>query len=140
METSESLGYLKGLMDGLDLDPTTKEAKVFNAIVDVLENLTMDIEDMTEGLEVLGEEIDAVDEDLSALEEFVYDGDDCDCGCDCCGDEEEMAEFEVQCPTCNAEITVDEETVMQGKFECPNCGEVLEFEFECDDDCDCCHE
>ena len=26
---------------------------------------------------------------------------------------------------------------MQGKFECPNCGEVLEFEVEYDDDCDC---
>lgn len=137
METSESLGYLKGLMDGLDLDENSKEAKVFNAIVDVLENLTMDIEDMTEGLEIVGEEIDAVDEDLSALEEYVYD-DDCDCGCDCC---DEMEELAVECPSCGEEIIVDEETVMQGKFECPNCGEVLEFEFDCDcddDDCHCC--
>ena len=86
METSESLGYLKGLIDGLDLDPNKKETKVFNAIIDVLENLTEDMEDMTEGLELVGEQIDAVDEDLADLEEYVYDDDDCDCGC--CDDDE----------------------------------------------------
>ena len=133
METSESLGYLKGLIDGLDLDANKKETKVIQAIVDVLENLATDVDDMTEGLELVGEQIDAVDEDLADLEEFVYDDDDCDC--DCCDDECE--EYEVECPNCGETITVDEDTVMQGKFECPNCGEVLEFEVEYDDDCDC---
>lgn len=135
METSESLGYLKGLIDGLDLDANKKETKVIKAIVDVLENLATDVDDMTEGLELVGEQIDAVDEDLADLEEFVYDDDDCDCDCDCCDDECE--EYEVECPNCGETITVDEDTVMQGKFECPNCGEVLEFEVEYDDDCDC---
>lgn len=133
METSESLGYLKGLIDGLDLDANKKETKVIKAIVDVLENLATDVDDMTEGLELVGEQIDAVDEDLADLEEYVYDDDDCDC--DCCDDECE--EYEVECPNCGETITVDEDTVMQGKFECPNCGEVLEFEEEYDDDCDC---
>lgn len=133
METSESLGYLKGLIDGLDLDQNKKETKVFNAIISVLENLTEDIDDMTEGLELVGEQIDAVDEDLADLEDFVYD-DDCDCGCDC---DDEIEEFEVECPTCGEQITVDEDTVMEGKFECPNCGEVLEFDIEYDDDCEC---
>lgn len=133
METSESLGYLKGLIDGLDLDANKKETKVIKAIVDVLENLATDVDDMTEGLELVGEQIDAVDEDLADLEEYVYDDDDCDC--DCCDDE--CDEYEVECPNCGETITVDEDTVMQGKFECPNCGEVLEFEVEYDDDCDC---
>ena len=53
METTESLGYLKGLLDGLDLDANKKETKVFNAIVDVLTNLVEDIDDMTEGYYVL---------------------------------------------------------------------------------------
>lgn len=135
METSESLGYLKGLIDGLDLDANKKETKVIKAIVDVLENLATDVDDMTDGLELVGEQIDAVDEDLADLEEYVYDDDDCDCDCDCCDDDCE--EYEVECPNCGETITVDEDTVMQGKFECPNCGEVLEFEVEYDDDCDC---
>ena len=132
METSESLGYLKGLIDGLDLDASKKETKVIKAMVEVLENLAIDIDDMTEGLELVGEQIDAVDEDLADLEEFVYDD---DCDCDCCDDYYE--EFEVECPNCKEVITVDEDTVMQGNIECPNCGEMLEFEVEYDDDCDC---
>ena len=39
MDTTESLGYLKGLIEGLDLGDKKKETKVFSAIVDVLSNL-----------------------------------------------------------------------------------------------------
>lgn len=133
METTESLGYLKGLLDGLDLDENKKETKVFKAIVDVLTNLTEDVDDMTEGMELLAEQIDGVDDDLADLEEYVYDDydDDC-CGCDCCGDDDD--EYEVTCPNCGEEMVVDYDTVMEGNFECPNCGETLQFEFECDDD------
>lgn len=131
METTESLGYLKGLLDGLDLDENKKETKVFKAIVDVLTNLTEDVDDMTEGMELLAEQIDGVDDDLADLEEYVYDDDDDCCGCDCCGDDDE---YEVTCPNCGEDIVVDYDTVMEGNFECPNCGETLQFEFECDDD------
>lgn len=131
METTESLGYLKGLLDGLDLDSNKKETKMFNAIVDVLSNLVEDVDDITEGMELLADQIDAVDEDLAELEDEVYGecDDDCDC-CDCCDDED--AEFEVECPLCNETFTVDEATVMEGGINCPNCGEKLEFEI-----CDC---
>ena len=133
MQTTESLGYLKGLLDGLDLDENKKETKVFKAIVDVLTNLTEDVDDMTEGMELLAEQIDGVDDDLADLEEYVYDDDDDDCcGCDCCGDDDD--EYEVTCPNCGEDIVVDYDTVMEGNFECPNCGETLQFEFECDDD------
>lgn len=133
METTESLGYLKGLLDGLDLDENKKETKVFKAIVDVLTNLTEDVDDMTEGMELLAEQIDGIDDDLADLEEYVYDDDDDDCcGCDCCGDDDD--EYEVTCPNCGEDIVVDYDTVMEGNFECPNCGETLQFEFECDDD------
>lgn len=133
METTESLGYLKGLLDGLDLDENKKETKVFKAIVDVLTNLTEDVDDMTEGMELLAEQMDGVDDDLADLEEYVYDDDDDDCcGCDCCGDDDD--EYEVTCPNCGEDIVVDYDTVMEGNFECPNCGETLQFEFQCDDD------
>lgn len=141
METTESLGYLKGLLDGLDLDANKKETKVFKAIVDVLSNLAEDVDDMTEGLELLAEQIDAVDEDLAEVEDYLMEDDcdcdwDCDCD-DCCDCDEEYEEFEVECPLCGAEITVDEETVLGGTIPCPNCGEMLEFEVECDcDDCE----
>ena len=134
MDTTESLGYLKGLIEGLDLGDNKKETKVFSAIVDVLSNLVEDIDDMTDGVEMLADQVDAVDEDLADLEEYVYDDDyddECDCD-DCCDDDEE--EFEVECPFCNTPFTVDAETALNGTVPCPNCGEMLEFEVEEADD------
>ena len=133
MDTTESLGYLKGLIEGLDLGDNKKETKVFSAIVDVLSNLVEDIDDMTDGVEMLADQVDAVDEDLADLEEYVYDdyADECDCD-DCCDDDEE--EFEVECPLCNTPFTVDAETALNGSVPCPNCGEMLEFEVEEADD------
>lgn len=132
MDTTESLGYLKGLIEGLDLGDNKKETKVFSAIVDVLSNLVEDIDDMTDGVEMLADHVDAVDEDLADLEEYVYDDYDDECDCDdCCDDEDEdEEEFEVECPLCNTPFTVDAETALNGTVPCPNCGEMLEFEVE----------
>lgn len=132
MDTTESLGYLKGLIEGLDLGDNKKETKVFSAIVDVLSNLVEDIDDMTDGVEMLADQVDAVDEDLADLEEYVYDDYDDECDCDdCCDDDDEdEEEFEVECPLCNTQFTVDAETALNGTFPCPNCGEMLEFEVE----------
>ena len=133
MDTTESLGYLKGLIEGLDLGDNKKETKVFSAIVDVLSNLVEDIDDMTDGVEMLADQVDAVDEDLADLEEYVYDDYDDECDFDdCCDDDEE--EFEVECPLCNTPFTVDAETALNGTVPCPNCGEMLEFEVEEADD------
>lgn len=133
MQTTESLGYLKGLLDGLDLDDNKKETKVFKAIVDVLSNLAEDVDDITDGMELLAEQIDAVDEDLADVEDYLAD-DDCDDCCDCCDCDDDYQEFEVECPCCGEEIVVDEDTVLNGSIPCPNCGEMLEFEVECEDE------
>lgn len=133
MQTTESLGYLKGLLDGLDLDDNKKETKVFKAIVDVLSNLAEDVDDITDGMELLAEQIDAVDEDLADVEDYLAD-DECDDCCDCCDCDDDYQEFEVECPCCGEEIVVDEDTVLNGSIPCPNCGELLEFEVECEDE------
>jgi len=141
METREALGYLKGLIEGLDIDTDKKEGKAIAAIVDVLSNIVEDIDDITEGMELMAEQLDAVDEDLADVEEYLADEDYCDCcdddfdfcDCDeCCDDE--CAVFEVECPYCKTPFSVDEDTVLEGSTACPNCGEVLEFEIE---ECDC---
>ncbi|MCM1114630.1 MAG: hypothetical protein NC397_03950 [Clostridium sp.] len=141
METIESLGYLKGLLEGLDLDDNKKETKAIKAIVDVLTNIVEDIDDVTEGMEMLAEQIDAVDEDLAEVEDYLMDEDydDCDC-CDCDDDDCDCCDYEVECPLCGAEITVDEDTVMGGQIACPNCGEMLEFEIEEECDCEDCED
>lgn len=133
MATFESVAYLKGLMDGLGLDDDKKETKIFRAIVDVLDDLSIDVDDLTEGMEMLGEQIDAIDEDLGELEECMYDD---ECGCSCCEeDDEDVEEFEVECPLCHASFCVDEDTVLEDDvIACPACGEKLEFDVEFDED------
>ena len=137
MNTVESLGYLKGLMDGIDLDESKKETKIFKAIIDVLDNLSQDIDDVNEDISMLEEQVDVIDEDLANVEEYLEDEDDyCDGDCDCCDEDcdcEESCTYELECPACHETFEVDEDTILEGGMECPACGEYLEFEVELED-------
>ena len=78
MDTTESLGYLKGLLDGMDLDESKKETKIYRAMIGVLENLAEDVNDLTDGVEMMADQLDAVDEDLGDVEEYLYGDEDDD--------------------------------------------------------------
>lgn len=140
MDICEKIAYIKGLAEGLGIEDTTKEGKVLNAIIDLLEDITEEICDIEDGCDELMEQIDAVDEDLSALEDIVYEDDDCDCcdcdDCDdCCDCDDDV--YEIECPACNDIIYLDGEMLEEEGMVCPNCGTELEFDFDgCD--CDCC--
>ena len=147
MTTSEKVAYLKGLAEGLGFDKESKEGRILDAILDILEDVAHDIEDLEENAYELGEAIDQVSDDLSDIEDIVYDLDDDDndddddddcCGSCCCEDDDEEPMFyEVTCPACENTITIDEDVLALGSIECPNCGETLEFEgIEEDEDAD----
>lgn len=139
MTTSEKVAYLKGLAEGLGVDKETKEGRILDSVIDILEDLAHDIEDLEENAWELGEAIDQVSDDLADIEDIVYDVDDDEdeeddedecCGC-CCDEEDEDEEpvfYEVTCPACENKITIDEDVLSLGAIECPNCGETLEFE------------
>ncbi len=134
MTITEKVAYLKGLLEGLGVDPESKDGKIWKAVMDVLSDVALSVEDLEATVQELGEQVDTIDEDLDALEtEYYDDEEDCDC---CCGDEEF---YEITCPNCDEEFSVDEETLLDGGVECPICGKHLEFDLEdcCDDDCDC---
>ena len=137
MTLSERTAYLKGLMEGMKIDETSDNGKLFKLIVDILGDLSNDVADIEDYVAELTEQVDAVDEDLNALEEDFYeewdDEDDCDCDCDCgcCDCDDEY--YDVTCPSCGEEFDVDMDTLMDGGVECPNCGESLEFDFDEDD-------
>jgi len=133
MTVTEKVAYLKGLMEGLSVDETSKEGKILKAVVDVLDDLAMSVEDLEDYTAELTEQVDAVDEDLDSLENDFYGE------CDCCDDDEDEEYYDITCPSCGDEFSVDEDTLLEGGIECPNCGEHLEFDVECDDcGCDCC--
>ena len=143
MTNSERASYIRGLMDGLELDPNAKETKVLNAMIELLDDLCLSMEELEDGFAELGEQVDEIDEDLGTLEEDYYDLDD-DCGCGHHHDDDfDDAVFEVTCPSCGDTIELNDEMLEEGSIVCPGCGETLEFDFDDDDCCDCgcsdCH-
>lgn len=120
MTITEKVAYLKGLIEGLDIDKTTKEGKVLTALVDAVEDIALTVADNCD-------QIDAVDEDLGELEEYVYDTDE---DYDGYGDEydyDDDDKYEIECPGCHEPIYVDESAFDEGKhITCPNCGTEIE--------------
>lgn len=132
MTVTEKAAYLRGLAEGLNLEADAPATKLFNAIIDLLDDLALTTADLEDSVEILNEQVDAVDEDLDELESYVYDEfDDED-------DDDDDDFFEVECPNCNEVVCVDEGILEEGSINCPNCNELLEFEIDCD--CDDCQE
>lgn len=140
MTVSEKVSYLKGLAEGLGIEDSTKEGKVINAIIDVLDDIALTLGDIDEELNDVADVMTDVEESVSMLEDEVYGEDECDCD-DCCDDDDfEDDMYEITCPSCGNSITVDFDVIQQGVIPCPNCGESLELDLSCleDEECDCC--
>ena len=73
MTTIEKVAYIKGLMEGMKVDETSDNGKLFKLIVEILDELTKDVADIEDYVAELTEQVDAVDEDLNALEEDFYE-------------------------------------------------------------------
>ena len=151
MTISEKAAYLKGLMDGLELDTEKAEGKMIASIVDLLGDVTRRLTDIEETTIAISDELDEIEEDLDAIEDFIMDEEDEyddfeddfddfedfdeddfeDEGFDF-GDEDSTI-YEVKC-VCGEIINFDEDTLEEGSMECPNCGELLEFSLEDDED------
>ena len=76
MGISEKVAYLKGLMEGMNVDTDSNEGKLFRAIVDVLDEIALEVEDLTDEVMELGDGLDVISDDLSDVEDVVFDEDD----------------------------------------------------------------
>ena len=157
MTIVEKAAYLKGLVEGLGVEPDSREGKLWAALNDLLSDMAHEIEDLQEASLDQADVIDEICEDLSYLEEItcgldrpedfedLEDWDDEDDeddededkvyrlgGYDGDDEDEELQYdgvlYDVTCPNCGEEITFGEETLDQGGIKCPNCGETLEFD------------
>ena len=150
MTICEKAAYLKGLMDGLNLDTEKAEGKMISAIVDLLGDVTRRLTDVEETTIAISDELDEIEEDLDAIEDYILDEEDDededdfedwdedlddedfdDEGFDF-GDEDSII-YEVEC-ACGEVINFDEETLEKGSMKCPKCGELLEFSVEDDEE------
>ena len=151
MTISEKSAYLKGLMDGLNLDTEKAEGKLISAIVDLLGDVTKKVTDIEDTTIAISDELDEIEEDLDAIEDYILDEDEDyedewddedfddyededdfeDEGFDF-GDEETTI-YKVKC-ACGNVIAFDEDTLEEGSIICDECGEVLEFSFDDEDE------
>ena len=133
MTISEKVAYLKGLAEGLDLDTQkSKEGKLINVMIGILEEIGLALEDLEENSLALGEEIDVLSDDLADVEAVVFDDEDEDEYDE--DDEEEFDDdwFEVECPNCDEVLVVDEDALAEGYIKCPNCD--TEYSLDLTDD------
>lgn len=136
MSIKEKVAFIKGLVEGLELETDKKEVKVINAILELLDEMALSISVLEDSYDEVCDQLDAIDEDLNDLEDDYYGDTDED------DDDDEVTEkdieemeseqyYEVTCPSCGEQICLTEDVILSGeKMPCPSCGEALEFNFE----------
>ncbi|MCM8711035.1 hypothetical protein M2651_08345 [Clostridium sp. SYSU_GA19001] len=120
------VAYLNGLIDGMDIDKTTKEGRAISEIASILKTMAEEIDLLRENQNEMEDYVDAIDEDLSNLEEDIYDDEECE--------EDDLGSYiNLQCPHCEETVYIDRDICRcNEKITCPNCHkEVL---------LDCCKE
>lgn len=136
MTLIEKAAYIKGLVDGMELDKESKEGKVIAALVDLLGEVVDAIDGLEADVDELYEYAEELDEDLGEVESVLCeDGDDfedyedeCDGMCDECDLDCDLEDefFEIECPSCG-EVVCFDESIDPEELACPACGE----KFEC---------
>lgn len=130
MTITEKTAYLKGLLEGLNIDENKAEGKLLKAVIETLDELANDLTDVADDVATLNDYVEELDEDLGEVEEYLY-SDDCDCDCDCDDDCDGDCEdcdcdcdgfYEATCPHCGANVCFDE-TCDPRDLLCPACQE-----------------
>lgn len=153
MRLTEKIAFLKGLLEGMELDTATKEGKAITQMAEVMEEMAVYIDDLQSQVDELTELCDILDEDLGGVESDLYGDDDDDDddeddeedyplgnvlpaedydGADYDEDDEDYddTQYIVTCPSCGETVTLTEDELAEGSMDCPFCGETLEFDYD----------
>ena len=132
MTITEKTAYLKGLADGLGVDPQSKEGKLWSALNDLLCDIAHELENLHETDRGQAQALDGLADEVSLLEDICDGMDERDYEKIDDEDDEDLSYdgvvYDATCPVCGEEISFDEETLETGSIQCPKCGETLEFD------------
>ena len=137
MTIVERAAYLKGLTEGMGIDPESKEGKLWYALNDLLHDMAHEIEDLQACSMDQADMIDEIADELEYLEEITcdldlpeeYDSCDCDCKCRCDDDDDDDDDDDEEDDDDDDEDE-DEEIEYDGIIydaTCPVCGEEISF-------------
>ena len=132
---SNQLSYLKGLIDGLKVDPESDYGAIFEGIINVLDEINDSVDELAQIQDEIADQVDLIDEDLATIEdELVYDEDEDDYDGD-------FEYYEIDCPKCGAVVCLDEDFFdTDNPVTCPECGEEFDITIECDGNREDCEE
>lgn len=144
MSITERIAYIKGLAEGLELDKSTKEGKLFTAIIEALEDMALEVADMTERVDMIDSDLADVEDYIDELEDAFSDdlGDDelADWDSDDEDDEDDDGVYEFECPNCHETVYFDDSIFDDDdedfELECPACGAKLDSLFAFEDESD----
>ncbi|MBR1560167.1 MAG: hypothetical protein IJ646_08005 [Clostridia bacterium] len=149
---SKKVGYLKGLMEGMDIDHASANGKLMAGMVDLLGELSDRVEAMDELLDDLNDYVESIDDDLAELEgdrgdddEFPFLDDDEDEDFDDAfgdgedklhllrpGENDKAKEEDAPdalagklCPKCQKMFFTALEDKEDAEYLCPHCGEKI---------------
>ena len=145
MTIVEKAAYLKGLTEGLGVEPDSRDGKLWGALNDLLADMAHEIEDLQSSHLDLADAMDEMCEDLTMLEEMVdaYDvpDDSWDDEDDFFADEDEDPDKiydldfskDEELDDVDEDEEEDEELEVDGVLydaTCPSCGEEITFDEE----------
>ncbi|MFA5561331.1 MAG: CD1247 N-terminal domain-containing protein [Eubacteriales bacterium] len=134
MKPNEKAAYLQGLFEGLDIDKTTPEGKLFTAMLDTVSLFAQELTTLKEKIQEVNDYVEEIDDDLALLENEFYD--DTEDEEDAQDDEyDEVDFFEATCPSCGKVVCFDDSSLDPDELSCPHCGQKLEWEAGCGGDC-----
>ena len=135
----EKAAYLKGLIDGLGIDETTKEGKVIKAMSALLSEMAEAVDGIDEDVTRAYDQINDLSEELEDLEADLYEDDE-DASDEDSDDEDDNADvagepyYEVACPACGNTVYVSEDDLDAGEAICPSCKVAFEVALADDED------
>lgn len=141
MNINKESAYLRGLLEGYELDSNKKETKLFSKILELIDEMADHITALEADNAELREYIEELDHDLGAVEEDFYVADDEeyydeeDDELDEYDEDEEY--YELECPSCGETVCFDG-SINPDDLVCPACGEKIADVQICDGDCNGC--
>lgn len=139
MNINKESAYLRGLLEGYELDSSKKETKLFTKMLELIDAMADHITALEADNAELREYVEELDHDLGAVEEDLYMTDDDDEYDDEYDDDDNDDYYEIECPSCG-EVVCFDDSLDPDELTCPACGEkISDVEF-CDGDCDECDE
>ncbi len=145
MNINKESAYLRGLLEGYELDSNKKETKLFSKMLELIDEMADHITALEADNAELREYIEELDHDLGAVEEDLYVTDDYDEDDEEEYDEEDEDEYfdddfyAIDCPSCGETVCFDD-NIDVDNFVCPACGEKINDIQLCDGNCDECEE